>query len=79
MLHKNKYLKEFMRTILKLRDVKETLMECIKGTLPMVKDKGMEHLNGIMERNFRVIGKMELNVGLESGDLRRETVIRDSG
>ena len=58
MLLRRLFLKEYMRKILKLKDVKEILMVFIKDILLMVRDKDMELSNGITDKNFREIGRM---------------------
>lgn len=57
-LLKRLFLKEYMRKILKLKDVKEILMVFIKAILSMAKGKDMELSNGITDKNFREIGRM---------------------
>ena len=58
MLLRRLFLKEYMRKILKLKDVKEILMVFIKDILLMVRDKDMELSNGITDKNLREIGRM---------------------
>jgi hypothetical protein len=43
----------------KLKEVKEILMGFIEDILSMGKERDMEHSNGIMEKNFKEIGRME--------------------
>ena len=57
-LLKRLFLKEYMRKILKLKDVKEILMVFIKAIFSMAKGKDMELSNGITDKNFREIGRM---------------------
>ena len=57
-LLKRLFLKEYMRKILKLKDVKEILMVFIKAIFSMAKGKDMELSNGITDKNLREIGRM---------------------
>lgn len=45
----------------------------------MVRDKDMEYSNGIMDRFFREDGRMEWRMVLESGNLLKETIIKETG
>lgn len=45
----------------------------------MGRDKGMEHLNGIMDRNFKVIGKMALKMDSVFGDLLAVIAMKVNG
>lgn len=45
----------------------------------MGRDKGMEHSNGIMDRNFKVIGKMVLKMDSVFGDLLEVIVMKVNG
>lgn len=45
----------------------------------MEKDKDMEHLNGIMDKNFKVIGKKALKMDLVFGDLLEVIAIKANG
>lgn len=68
-----------MRIMLRLRVVKEISMEFIEATFWMGRDKDMEHLNGIMERNFKVIGKMVLKMDSVFGDLLEVIAMKVNG
>ena len=54
-------------------------MGFIEATLWMGRDKGMEHSNGIMDRNFKVIGKMVLKMDSVFGDLLEVIVMKVNG
>ena len=45
----------------------------------MVKEKVMEHLNGITEKFFKVIGLMALNLDLEFGNHPKVIIIKVNG
>jgi hypothetical protein len=47
--------------------------------LLMEKDKDMGLSNGIMVKNFKGIGKKDLKMGLEFGDLPKEIGIKENG
>jgi hypothetical protein len=59
--------------------VKEILMEFTKAILKIVKEKAMELFNGIMDKNFKEIGKKASNVVLVYGDLQKEIAIKENG
>jgi hypothetical protein len=65
--------------IKKLKDAKKILMEFIKGIFLMAKDQDMAPFNGIMDKNFKEIGKKDLNVGLECGGHPMEIGIKENG
>lgn len=54
-------------------------MECIRVTLLMERERGMEHFSGIMGRNLKEIGRMGLRKVLEFGDHQKEIPMRESG
>lgn len=45
----------------------------------MARDKDMGYSNGIMDRFFREDGRMEWKMVLESGNLLKETIIKETG
>jgi hypothetical protein len=47
--------------------------------LSMGKERDMEHSNGIMEKNFKEIGRMEWKVVSVSGDHQKVITMKDSG
>ena len=59
--------------------MKEILMEFTKAILKIVKEKAMELFNGIMDKNFKEIGKKASNVVLVYGDLQKEIAIKENG
>ncbi len=54
-------------------------MEFTKAILKIVKEKAMELFNGIMDKNFKEIGKKASNVVLVYGDLQKEIAIKENG
>ena len=71
--------KDSMKKINPSKEVKKILMGSIKDTLSMEKEKATVLFSGIMDKNFKEIGKMESSVDLVFGGLPGETIMRVNG
>lgn len=68
-----------MKIITKSSDMKEILMEYILGALPTDCVRVMAHLNGTMDKFFKVIGKREWKMDKVFGNLPKVIFMKDNG